>query len=584
MENIINEFKENIKILVESGKSEDAKGLLEKYIVMAPDDVETYSILGTIAIIEGRMVEAERILKEGIEIDSSNYDLLFNLACAYELQEKYLEALIHYRKALNENYYSIDRKEIEIKIKEVKSYVIESNEDLHAINIANLDKILFIDFGNNENVNMIASTLSRYGIVVDIAYNGINPRSNLLDGVNPYRKLLGIYNIEELVSYTRWYHYDGIYLFNATPQIKKHIQKQVPNISTSITSVRGEKELLTAFSKNRLKKVALKESVANEYNDITMLIPTYNRPKYLRRWLDYVSQYDIIKPIIHILDSSQENERVKNKEIIKNYPEMNIAYDEFEPSISFFQKMNSGAAGVKTKYVSLCADDDFLTQEGILSSIDVLEDNPELYSVKGRNLFFTTSMHNLIEYDWFPGSYEKKAIDRLEKVTQSFVPSLIYQVFRADNFKKMYAFIERNSEIMPHNDTFREYLFYFMVIATGKVGKIGLDLNIRDKSVPRESEIMNFPHAVVDGSFNENYKLLCKYLYQYLVEEGKECSNFEERMDTIFIGFLVNFLKVPQEYVVIENNLFDLNKLKIGMKKSWVWAASMPGSIISTEQ
>lgn len=94
------EVKENIKILVENGMLKEAKEAIKEYEKMIEDDIDIYSIKGVISMMEGDMDGAERILIEGLAIDETNFDLLYNLAYLYETQGKYIESYKFYDKLL----------------------------------------------------------------------------------------------------------------------------------------------------------------------------------------------------------------------------------------------------------------------------------------------------------------------------------------------------------------------------------------------------------------------------------------------------------------------------------------------------
>ncbi|MEW8992953.1 methyltransferase domain-containing protein [Clostridium sp.] len=121
-------LKKNIYVLIENNRLEDAKELLNQYENIISDDIEIYSIKGVIAIMEGNEYVAESILKEGLEIQPFNFDILYNLAYLYETNEKYITAYRYYTKALKiidgEIEESISNKLAELgKIKKVKEYI-----------------------------------------------------------------------------------------------------------------------------------------------------------------------------------------------------------------------------------------------------------------------------------------------------------------------------------------------------------------------------------------------------------------------------------------------------------------------------
>jgi glycosyltransferase involved in cell wall biosynthesis len=65
----------------------------------------------------------------------------------------------------------------------------------------------------------------------------------------------------------------------------------------------------------------------------TIIIPTHNRPDYLRRVLDYYSSYKAGYNIIVADSSSDENKR-RNKETISSLPDLKILYFGHYPSES----------------------------------------------------------------------------------------------------------------------------------------------------------------------------------------------------------------------------------------------------------
>ncbi len=78
-----NKLKDELKRLIEQGQLEHAKAILEEYKKRVAHDIEIYSILGVMAIMEGKLDEAEKHLLTGLEHDAENFDLLYNLGYLY---------------------------------------------------------------------------------------------------------------------------------------------------------------------------------------------------------------------------------------------------------------------------------------------------------------------------------------------------------------------------------------------------------------------------------------------------------------------------------------------------------------------
>lgn len=93
------QLKDNIQQLVDAGDLKEAKKLIEQYKNMAQDDVEAYSMDAVILIMEGKLEQAEQVLREGLIIDEDNFDLNYNLGYVYEKTEKFNLELDCYKKA-----------------------------------------------------------------------------------------------------------------------------------------------------------------------------------------------------------------------------------------------------------------------------------------------------------------------------------------------------------------------------------------------------------------------------------------------------------------------------------------------------
>lgn len=116
MDSYKKDVKANIVKLIEDDKLDVANALINEYESLIKDDLEIYSIKSVILLGENKLLEAEKCLYNGLFIDNSNFDLLYNSAYLYSvLDEKELE-IEFYKKSL-ENCANNDIKyEIENKI------------------------------------------------------------------------------------------------------------------------------------------------------------------------------------------------------------------------------------------------------------------------------------------------------------------------------------------------------------------------------------------------------------------------------------------------------------------------------------
>lgn len=112
----------------------------------------------------------------------------------------------------------------------------------------------------------------------------------------------------------------------------------------------------------------------------TIIITTFNRPSYLRRLLSFYENLNI-KFNILILDSSSDNSELINLCHFNNHQK--IKYLRFDSSISISEKIKRSLPHVKTKYVLLCADDDFIFPSAIELCIRFLHENSSYASCHG---------------------------------------------------------------------------------------------------------------------------------------------------------------------------------------------------------
>lgn len=113
-----------------------------------------------------------------------------------------------------------------------------------------------------------------------------------------------------------------------------------------------------------------------DFSDITIIIPTHNRPSLLKRSLKYYSEYKIN---IIVVDSSEVNLNCKNNKYLQYF---------YCPNLSYNEKLLLGSQNIKTKYTTICADDDFFSLNGLLIGLEFLEKNNDYGSVQGNTIIF----------------------------------------------------------------------------------------------------------------------------------------------------------------------------------------------------
>lgn len=104
-------IKGQIKCLIENNDLIKAENLLQEYEKNIPEDLENYSIKAVIKIMQNDLKKAKEILNKGIEKHKNNFDLLYNLAYVYEMDNEVTKSIKYYQEAF-ENTDSLDNKNL----------------------------------------------------------------------------------------------------------------------------------------------------------------------------------------------------------------------------------------------------------------------------------------------------------------------------------------------------------------------------------------------------------------------------------------------------------------------------------------
>ncbi|TAE23155.1 MAG: TIGR00180 family glycosyltransferase [Candidatus Kapaibacterium sp.] len=169
----------------------------------------------------------------------------------------------------------------------------------------------------------------------------------------------------------------------------------------------------------------------SQRNLITIITPTYNRPHYLTRHLDYYAETGLQVIVEDSSESPLEHPLTSASHVRYNW----------KPNRGFTEKFYTLIQQVETPYIALCSDDDFIIPEAIDECIAFLEQHPE-YTVadgqrmrvvnkNGRN-YFTPELRT----DGYPGKHNTSD-DSLARVKYQNAPheGLVCAVIRTRYMK-----------------------------------------------------------------------------------------------------------------------------------------------------
>ena len=117
-------------------------------------------------------------------------------------------------------------------------------------------------------------------------------------------------------------------------------------------------------------------------SELTIIIPTYNRPLELERAIEYWRDTPVT---VHILDGSEKPWFFEGCQ-----PDTkSIFYHSFQPrdespTENWGRRLKFGAGEIRTRFAALCCDDDVFEVSGLVCALRLLKSEPSIDAVIGR--------------------------------------------------------------------------------------------------------------------------------------------------------------------------------------------------------
>ncbi len=172
---------------------------------------------------------------------------------------------------------------------------------------------------------------------------------------------------------------------------------------------------------------------------LTILILTYNRYPRLLRLLNYVASVRLPYEI-HLLDSSSDPLPPGPLQGFLGNP--GIRYRKFGSTLPPIAKVSEGLSQVRSPYVVVWADDDFLVPRSLEEGIRFLEEHPDYSVVHGESGLFRLGSGNAIsEIRWIE-PYPQRSLDdpaaseRLMTHLSRSYSVVFYSIHRTGNLKR----------------------------------------------------------------------------------------------------------------------------------------------------
>ncbi len=172
---------------------------------------------------------------------------------------------------------------------------------------------------------------------------------------------------------------------------------------------------------------------AKALNKVTIIVPTYNRHKFLSKLLQFYESYSFPSPIL-ILDSS--NTDINKNELTDFFHHQQVTYKKFNSSTLPITKICNGMQFVNTEYSVICADDDFIIPQSLERCVEFLENNTEYAIAQG--LYIQSTIDESGTFLWNPLYREQNSIEndkpiaRFKHYLNDFKGTFFYAVRRTN--------------------------------------------------------------------------------------------------------------------------------------------------------
>jgi glycosyltransferase domain-containing protein len=326
---------------------------------------------------------------------------------------------------------------------------------------------------------------------------------------------------------------------------------------------------------------------------VTVIIPTYKRPAYVKRILGYFSNFRIPCKII-LADGSPEEITGITKQTIASFPAMQILHlDGYTPDTPPQKRVMDALNRVDTRYSVFCADDDFITPGGLLGALDFLEANPGYAIVHGKYIGFRFVENENGEktFHWTDAHTSRSiTVDdpsqRLSSHLMEYDVSTFYAVHRTTLLKMIWE------ETLPlvGDFVFSELLPSMLVLIYGKMKCLDIWYCARDGSSVRQSHVPSLREYMNKGNYLEKYSIFRKCLATHLsgqshldieasgeivdkAMEGYLGKYYSRQNASTRVGYFLDKLKLPASVRGWIRQIYSaLVKVKTGKKS--------PGSAI----
>ena len=164
----------------------------------------------------------------------------------------------------------------------------------------------------------------------------------------------------------------------------------------------------------------------NITHSLSIIMPTYNRPKFALRNIDFWRNSNVI---LYVLDGSS----IPFESTVISTFHSNIIY--IHANIPLYERIKLVLDLIKTKYTILLGDNQFFFYSALNKCISELENDSKLVACIGRALQFDCYKNELIGqtiYENIQDILDDDSFKRIESLMSNYVPTSSYSVVKSE--------------------------------------------------------------------------------------------------------------------------------------------------------
>ena len=292
-------------------------------------------------------------------------------------------------------------------------------------------------------------------------------------------------------------------------------------------------------------------------HNITILLTIYNRLEYTKKWIDFAEQQKV--PFNIFISDGGNIENIKNK-LDLDSRKLKIIYHKFKFYKNYkniYEKYFYAINKIKTKYVIIAEDDDYINVEGFIKSAIFLKKNKDYSSVKGINCLGELMVNNgkLLSLALRNENAENREVslrqqnseDRLVSYFKSSPISIFNGLNTVKSLKKVFKILGTKDFL---NLYITELILVLILINEGKIKRekyidyIKMD-NDQFSSSRNFANFRPFSKIIKSNAFHKENNLIFKYLK---FKNKKKLEQFKNNYNLLITKDTSARLKEEVEY------------------------------------